>query len=248
MNAEFRRSRSRSVYPVRLLVVYYSRFGAVATLAERVAEGARQVGGTEVRLLRVDEGFLGDGGGRDGRAAISRRAAVLNQLTSADALVVGSPGYFGSMASAVKRLFEECATAELPPATDRSRPWRQYLFHNKVGAAFTATATPHGGNEQTLLSILTMFMHLGMIVVTPGQQQPILENESAPYGATTITGPTGDRDPTESEQEAARRLGQQVAEVAVWLRLGQVRWPTTAQGEDASPERMPEAVRGNARD
>ena len=199
MNAEFRKSPGRTVYPVRLLVVYYSRFGAIQTLADRVAEGARQVGGMEARLLRVEDAPYPQpmAGASDNAAVASQRAALLNQLTAADAIVVGSPGYFGSMASPVKRFFEESATAEFQPATDGSRPWRQYLFRNKVGAAFTATATPHGGNEETLHSILTMFMHLGMIVVTPGQQQPILENGSAPYGATAITGPSGDRVPTE---------------------------------------------------
>lgn len=227
MNFEFRKSAtSRAVFPVRLLVVYYSRFGAIEALANLVAEGAQGVGRTEVGLLCVEETSPGHGeGAGDGGAAVANRAALLNRMVASDAIVVGSPGYFGSMASAVKRLFEECATSEFPPGTDKSRPWRQPLFRNKVGAAFTATATPHGGNEQTLHSILTMFMHLGMIVVTPGQQQPILENESAPYGATAITGPSGDRTPTDSEQEAARQLGRQVAEVAVWLRLGQERWP-----------------------
>ena len=232
--------RSRTVYPVRLLIVYYSRFGAIETLANRVAEGAQQVEGTEVRLLPVDDSFPETGGAvKDGGAAVARRAALLNQMVSSDAIVVGSPGYFGSMASSVKRLFEECATSAFQPGTDKSRPWRQHLFRNKVGAAFTATATPHGGNEQTLHSILTMFMHLGMIVVTPGQQQPILENDSAPYGATTTTGPTGDRTPSDSEQDAARSLGHQVAEVAVWLRLGQARSPGATPGSKGSGERIP---------
>lgn len=235
MNTEFRRSPVRTVYPVRVLVVYYTRFGAIENLAERIAEGAREVGGIEARLLRVDDSFPGYSGD-DGVAAATRRAALLNQLVSADALVVGSPGYFGSMASPIKRFFEECATAERPPATDRSRPWRQRLFHNKVGAAFTATATPHGGNEQTLHSILTMFMHLGMIVVTPGQQQPILENDAAPYGATTITGPTGDQPPGSAEQEAASRLGQRIAETTVCLRLGQARWPSLPPDGDPARE------------
>lgn len=224
MNAPSHRSPVRSIYPLRLLVVYYSRYGAIQDLAENVVEGAREVGGIDARMLRVEDEFPSPSND-DGGAAASRRAVLLNQLTSADAIIVGSPGYFGSMASAVKRFFEECATTARPPANDRSRPWRQYLFRNKVGAAFTATATPHGGNEQTLQSILTMFMHLGMIVVTPGQRQPILENDAAPYGATTITGSTGDRSPSEAEQRAARELGHQVAETTTWLRLGQARWP-----------------------
>lgn len=218
--------RWRSVYPIQVLVVYYSRFGAVETLAECIRDGARAVEGVEAQLMRVEDWPVGEPRPDESKPdAVRRRAAALNQLTAADAIVVGSPGYFGSMAAAVKRLFEECATSERPPATDRSRPWRQHLFHDKVGAAFTATGTPHGGNEQTLHSILTLLMHLGMIVVTPGQQQPILENDAAPYGPTAVTGPRGDREPSVEVQEAARRFGQHVAEVTAWLCLGQVRWP-----------------------
>ncbi|HZT06082.1 MAG TPA: NAD(P)H-dependent oxidoreductase, partial [Chloroflexota bacterium] len=135
-----------------------------------------------------------------------------------------SPGYFGSMASPVKRLFEDCATASNPPITDRTRPWRHFRFHNKIGAAFTATGTPHGGNEQTLHSILTMFMHFGMIVVTPGQQQPILENETPVYGSTAISGAEGDRMPSPAEEDVARALGRRVAEITMSFKIGSAEW------------------------
>lgn len=229
----------RSIYPIRIAVVYYSRFGAVEALAEKIAEGAKEVSGIEALLIRVDDWQIGEpvpGPATDGGSR--QRAAMLGKLISADAIIVGSPGYFGSMAAPVKRLFEECATSARPPVTDRTRPWRQYLFRNKVGGAFTATATPHGGNEQTLQSILTMLMHLGMIVVTPGQQQPILENDAAPYGPTAITGPSGDRVPEEAVLESARTFGRYVAEVTLWLRLGQTRWPNpTRLDESPSPGR-----------
>jgi NAD(P)H dehydrogenase (quinone) len=169
-----------------------------------------------------------------------RRAILLQRLVSADALIVGAPSYFGSMASPVKRLFEDCVTASAPPTTDRSRPWRQYLFRDKVGAAFASSATPHGGNEQTLHSILTMLSHLGMILVTPGQAPPILENEAAPYGATAVAGAQGDRLPSEAEQDAARALGQQVAEVSHWLHWGRTeweKWRAVTRHAAAPPER-----------
>ncbi len=210
---------------VDILVVYYSRFGAVRSLAERIAEGARGVEGVRAYLLEVEHRPVDELRHGEGEHAMEmRRAALVNRLASADALVVGTPAYFGSMASPVKRLFEDLATAASPPATNQSRPWRHHLFRDKVGGAFTASATPHGGNEQALHSILTMMMHLGMIVVTPGQQEPILENEAAPYGATTITGPEGSLEPTETDREAARDLGQRVAEITTWLHLGRVRW------------------------
>jgi NAD(P)H dehydrogenase (quinone) len=209
----------------RVLIVYYSRFGAVRSLAEHVAEGARRVPDIETEMLEVED--LPMEALRPGEREHDmqmRRATVVGKLGSADALIVGAPAYFGSMASPVKRLFEDCATASNPPATDRSRPWRHYLFHDKPGGAFTASATPHGGNEQALHSILTLMMHLGMVVVTPGQQMPILENDAAPYGATAITGATGNRIPTETELEGAGVLGQRVAEVATWLAWGRTEW------------------------
>jgi NAD(P)H dehydrogenase (quinone) len=210
---------------LKIVIVYYSRFGVVRRLAECVAEGARRVEAVSVEMLEIEDSPIEETGpGMAESDMVRRRAAILNQLISADALIVGAPGYFGSMASPVKRLFEDCATSSTPPVTDRSRPWRHFHFHDKVGAAFTSTGTLHGGNEQTLLSILTMFMHFGMIVVTPGQQQPILEVDAAPYGATAISGPEGDRLPDAAAEEAARRLGERVAEVTIRLKIGSVEW------------------------
>jgi NAD(P)H dehydrogenase (quinone) len=216
---------ARNQLPIQVLIVYYSRFGAVERLAQCVAEGARRVANVVVDFVEVEDQPIEElRAGENEGAMLTRRANVLNRLASADALVVGSPGYFGGMASPVKRLFEDCATAALSPMTDRTRPWRHYRFKDKVGAAFTATGTPHGGNEQTLLAILTMFMHFGMIPITPGQQQPILQNEAAPYGATTISGPEGNRPATTDEEEQARALGQRVGEVTTWLVTGATAW------------------------
>lgn len=210
---------------LRVLIVYYSRFGAVERLARCVAEGAQRVDNVSVELFKIEDQPVDELQTGEGEfEMLRRRAVIVNKLSMADALVVGSPGYFGGMAAAVKRLFEDCATAALSPSIDRTRPWRHYLFKDKVGAAFTATGTPHGGNEQTIHSILTMFMHFAMIVVTPGQGQPILENEAAPYGATTISGEQGNRPATPAEEEQARNLGQRVAEVTTWLVTGASAW------------------------
>lgn len=204
----------------RVLIVYYSRFGAIKDLAEQIAEGARGVPGTAVELLAVEEEPLN--ALRPGETEEARRArqlALLNTLALAQAVIAGGPAYFGSMASPLKRFFEDCATAE-SAVLDRTRPWHHYLFRDKAGAAFTSSATPHGGNEQTLHSILTLLMHLGMVVVTPGQRGPILEQPSAPYGATAITGPQGQRGLSEQEIAEGRYLGQRVATIAGWLRAG----------------------------
>jgi NAD(P)H dehydrogenase (quinone) len=203
-----------------VLIIYYSRFGAIKDLAEQIAEGARGVPGTMVELITVDEeplNALRPGETEEGRRG--RQLALLNKLALAHAVIAGGPSYFGSMASPLKRFFEDCATAE-SAVLDRTRPWHHYLFRDKAGAAFTSSATPHGGNEQTLHSILTLLMHLGMVVVTPGQRGPILEQPTAPYGATAITGPEGQRGLSEQEIAEGRFLGQRVATIAGWLRAG----------------------------
>jgi NAD(P)H dehydrogenase (quinone) len=210
---------------LHMLIVYYSRYGVVKLLAERIAEGAQREPDVAVELLPIeDEPIMETRGDEDTDDARLRRAIVINKMARADALIVGSPSYLGSAASTLKRLFEDCATAEDPAVNDRSRPWRHYLFHDKIGAAFTASGTPHGGNEQTLLSILTMLMHLGMIVVTPGQGFPILENQAAPYGATAISGADGRRLPSDQEQNDARDLGERVARITCWVKHGRTTW------------------------
>jgi NAD(P)H dehydrogenase (quinone) len=211
---------------INVLIVTYSRFGVLKLMAECIADGARNVPGVEVHLIEVEDlpiDILRPGESQTDH--VLRREVLLERIAGADALIVGAPAYFGSMASPVKRFFEDCLTAESdPPAIDRSRPWRHTALRDTVGAAFTASGTPHGGNELALHSILTLFMHLGMIVVTPGQGQPILSNPAAPYGATAITGASGDDLPTAEEREAARSLGVRVARVASWVSLGRTEW------------------------
>ncbi|HLZ68784.1 MAG TPA: NAD(P)H-dependent oxidoreductase [Dehalococcoidia bacterium] len=221
-----------------VLILYYSRFGVLKDLAEAIAEGVLQEPGADVHLLEIgDDPIDMPRPGEDEQAVALRRAPLLGRLTAADALIVGAPSYFGSMASPIKRFFEDCLTASNPPQHDRSRPWYAERFRDKVGAAFTASATAHGGNEQGLHSILTLMMHLGMITVTPGQGAPILANDAAPYGATVIAGAEGNRLARPPELAAARDLGQRVARVTDWLRLGRTAWeqqrPQAAAGRRA---------------
>lgn len=209
--------------PVRVLVICYSRFGAIRDLAGYIREGIARVPGTASDLLEVGEDPLPELQGEAARdeAANGRRTVLLNRLAQADAFIIGSPAYFGSLAASLKRFFEDVGVAS-SPLLDRTRPWHHYLFRDKPGAAFVTSATPHGGNEQALQSILTLMMHLGMLVVTPGQRGPILDQPAAPYGATAITGPSGHRGLTEAEIGEARDLGQRLAEVAMRLRVGRL--------------------------
>jgi len=210
---------------VRVLVMVYSRFGVLQRLADDIVEGAQKVPQVQVHVLPIDDvpiDELRPGETEDDRAR--RRTVLVDRLSTADALIVGAPAYFGTMASPMKRLFEDCLTAASPPPNDRSRPWHLALLRDKVGAAFTASGTPHGGNEMALHSILTMFMHLGMVVVTPGQAEPLLKNPAAPYGATAIAGASADRPLSEEEGTAAQALGERVARIAVWLCRGRSEW------------------------
>jgi NAD(P)H dehydrogenase (quinone) len=211
--------------PCQVLVVYYSRFGVLEDLAEAIAEGVEREPGAAAHLLAVGDTPIDlPQPGEDEQAVALRRAPLLNRLTAADAIIIGAPSYFGSMASPLKRFFEDCLTASNPPQHDRSRPWYAESLRDKVGAAFTASATPQGGNEQGLQSMLTMLMHLGMIVVTPGQAAPILVNDAAPYGATAIAGAEGKRLAQPPALAAARDLGQRVARVTAWLKRGRTAW------------------------
>jgi NAD(P)H dehydrogenase (quinone) len=206
---------------VQVLVVVYSRFGVLERLSERIVEGVRGASGAGAHVIEVAEQPIDEPlPGESEAERNGRREVLMEWLRAADALIVGAPAYYGSMASAVKRFFEDVLTAGSAPPVDRTRPWRRDLLRDKVGAAFTASATPHGGNELALHSILTMFMHLGMLVVTPGQAEPLLLNPAAPYGATAIAGATGDQPPTAEEEAAARELGLRVARVASVLRAG----------------------------
>jgi NAD(P)H dehydrogenase (quinone) len=205
----------------QVLIVVYSRYGALRQMADALIEGIRATPEAEAHLLELDDVPIDQlRPGETEQHHAERRQVLLGRLEAADALVVGAPAYFGSMASPVKRFFEDVLTTSVGQPADRSRPWHHHALRDKVGAAFTASGTVHGGNEMALHTILTMFMGLGMIVVTPGQAEPILQNQAAPYGATTITGPTGNEPPSEEDLHSARALGARVAEVAGWLRRG----------------------------
>lgn len=220
---------------VDVLIVYYSRFGTVEALAREVATGVEEVPDAHAHLLRVEDQPVDEARpGEDAAAVARRRAVLLDRLMAADALILGAPSYFGSMASPLKRFLEDVLTAP-EPDNDRSRPWRHYHLRERVGAAFTASGTPHGGNEQTLHSMLTLLMHLGMVLVTPGQRSPVLENEAAPYGATAISGPEGDRPPDDLARESARHLGRRVAETAAYLKLGRLVWSSWTQDLHGPP-------------
>ena len=146
----------------QVAIVVYSRFGVLRELAEALVQGVRTVGGADAHIIEVaDEPIDQLKAGETESERTQRRAVLLQRLAAADAVIIGAPAYFGGMASVLKRFLEDVLTAEAPPPVDRSRPWHVTILRDKVGAAFTASATPHGGNEMALHSILTFLMHAG---------------------------------------------------------------------------------------
>jgi len=193
----------------KVLVLYYSTYGHVETMAEAVAAGVRSVPGAEVTVKRVPELMPEDVARRAG-AKLDQRAPVARpeELAEYDAVIFGTPTRFGSMAAQMRNFLDQ--TGGL---------WARGALIGKVGSVFAATATQHGGQEATLLSFHTTLLHLGMVVVglpysAQGQTRLDEITGGSPYGATTIAGGKGERQPSANELELARFQGRHVAEIA----------------------------------
>ncbi|MDX2152503.1 MAG: NAD(P)H:quinone oxidoreductase [Bryobacteraceae bacterium] len=201
----------------RVQVVFYSMYGHMWRTAEAVAEGAREVPDTEVLLTQVaelvgPEALERTGAGKARAQFAHIPVATSEQLPEADAIIVGSPTRFGSMAAQMRNFWDQ--TGQL---------WAKGALIGKVGSAFASTATQHGGQETTLFSILTTMLHHGMVLVgvpySEARQMTISEiTGGSPYGATTITGGDGSRMPSDNELAIARFQGRYVAEIAKRLR------------------------------
>lgn len=195
----------------KVLVLYHSMYGHIETMAETVAEGARSVQGTDVVIKRVPEtmpeqAFLNAGGKADQEAAV----ADPQELANYDAIIFGTPTRFGNMSGQMRNFLDQ--TGGL---------WAEGKLHGKVASVFASTGTG-GGQEQTITSFWTTLAHHGMVIVPLGYGIPeffdISEtNGGTPYGATTIAGGDGSRQPSEKEIAIARFQGKHVAELAVKL-------------------------------
>ena len=196
----------------KVLVLFHSRTGHTARLADAVAEGARGVRFTEVDVRRIDdlapasviEAVPEWKASREQLAATYRPFGSIDELTQYDALVFGAPTRYGVM------------SAELKNVLDQTGPlWQRGALADKVGAAFTSVSTGHGGHETTLWSIMTPMASLGMIIVPPGYTDPAMFRGGSPYGATATPGAGA---PTPDDLAAARHQGKRVATVAEWVR------------------------------
>ncbi len=201
----------------RILVLYYSSYGHVETMARAVAEGAASVEGTQVSVKRVaelvpEEVALGAGIKLEQEALF----ADPSELGDYDAIIVGTPTRFGNMAAQMRNFWDQ--TGPL---------WVKGALVGKVGSAFTSTASQHGGQEMTITSVHTTLLHHGMIVVGlpyswPGNAQMEEISGGTPYGASTIAGADGSRQPSANELEGARFQGRHVARIAAELARGRV--------------------------
>lgn len=199
----------------RILVLYYSTYGHIERLAEAVAEGARSVPGTEVAVKRVPE-LMPPEVARQAGAKLDQKAPVANplELGDYDAIIVGAPTRYGRMPGQMANFLDQTGAL-----------WAQGKLNGKVGSAFASTATQHGGQETTLMSIITNLLHLGLVVVglpysAQGQMRLDEITGGSPYGATTIAGGKGERQPSVNELELARFQGHHVAEITGALRRG----------------------------
>jgi NAD(P)H dehydrogenase (quinone) len=202
---------------VNIQVVFYSTYGHVYRMAEAIAEGARQMAGAEVTLWQVaelmNEEALAKSGAAGARAAFAHiPVAQPQQLAEADAILFGTPTRFGMMAAQMRNFLDQ--TGGL---------WARGALVGKVGSVFGSTGTQHGGQETTLTSFHTTLLHHGMIVVGLPYAAPELMNMSeitggTPYGATTLAGADGSRQPSANELAAARFQGKHVAGIAARLK------------------------------
>jgi NAD(P)H dehydrogenase (quinone) len=195
----------------KVLVLYYSAYGHIETMAHAEAEGARAAGAT-VDVKRVPE-TVPDAIAKAAYFKLDQPAPIAApaDLANYDALIVGAPTRFGRMPSAMGAFWEEAGQL-----------WLSGALIGRVGGAFTSSASQHGGNETTLFSIITNLMHFGLVIVgLPYSHvgQGTLEEVvgGAPYGATTIAGGKGERQPSKIELDGARHQGALIATTAARL-------------------------------
>ncbi len=196
----------------KVLVLYYSSYGHIETMAKAVAEGAKGVEGVEVSVKRVPE-LMPEEVAKNAGVKLDQAAPVASpaELADYDAIIFGTPTRFGNMASQMRNFLDQ--TGGL---------WAKGALVGKVGSVFASTGTQHGGQETTITSFHTTLFHHGMVVVgVPYSCQGLTRMDEitggTPYGATTLAGGDGSRQPSANELEIARFQGQHVAEVAAKL-------------------------------
>lgn len=195
----------------KVLVLYYSTYGHIETMAEAVAEGARSTGAT-VDIKRVPE-TVPEEIAKAAHFKLDQKApvATVQDLVNYDAIIIGTGTRFGRLSSQMAAFFDAAGGL-----------WARGALNGKVGAAFTSTGSQHSGQETTLFSLITNLLHFGLVIVGldsgyAGLHESTVVSGGSLYGATTITGGDGSRQPSENELDGARYQGKRVAEVAAKL-------------------------------
>lgn len=195
----------------KVLVLYYSSYGHIETMAQAVADGARS-GGADVAVKRVPE-LVPEAAAKAAHFKVDQAAplATIEELPDYDAIIIGVPTRFGGMPAQMKNFLDQ--TGGL---------WVTGKLIGKIGAVFTSTGSQHGGQESTILSTHTLLLHHGMVIVGlpyswAGQMKLDEITGGSPYGATTIAGADGTRQPSLNELEGARFQGKHVASIAAKL-------------------------------
>jgi NAD(P)H dehydrogenase (quinone) len=205
---------------MRILIVYYSLYGHTYHLARAVEKGVASVPGARAVLRRVEEfeSVLKATADSEHAKAIRDKqkdipVCSLDDLREADGMLMGSPTRYGNMTAQMKQLID--STASL---------WLKGEMEGKPAGVFTSTASTHGGQETTLVSMMIPLLHLGMLIVGLPYSLPGMIHTEArggtPYGATTIAGPRGELEPQAQDLELAEALGKRVAEITIKVRAG----------------------------
>ena len=196
----------------KILVLYYSSYGHVETMANAVADGARAVPGTEVAVKRVPE-LMSREAAEKAYVKLDQAApiATVDELADYDAIIFGTPTRFGNMAAQMRNFLDQTGAL-----------WMQGKLIGKVGSVFVSTGSQHGGQETTIQSFHTTLLHHGMVVAgVPYSHQGLMVLDEVsggtPYGASTIAGSQGQRQPSENELSIARFQGEHVAKLAAKL-------------------------------
>jgi NAD(P)H dehydrogenase (quinone) len=210
--AALRRRLRLEIRMPKVLVLYYSSYGHMEQMAHAAAEGARQVG-AEAVVKRVPE-LVPEEVARNAHFKLDQPApiATIDELPDYDAIILGIPTRFGRMPSKMANFLDQAGGL-----------WARGAFNGKVGSVMASTATQHGGQETTLFAGITNLLHFGMVIVGlpySYQGQMALDEivGGAPYGATTIAGGQGQRQPSKNELDAARFQGRLVAETTAKLK------------------------------
>lgn len=201
---------------MRIQVIFYSMYGHIYKMAEAIAEGARAVGGAEVMIYQVPElvpdAALERTGAKAARAQFAHiPVAEPGVMAEADAIIFGTPTRFGNMCAQMRNFLDQTGAM-----------WAKGTLIGKVGSVFTSTASQHGGQETTITSFHSTLLHHGFIIVgTPYSCKELLNmgeiTGGSPYGAGTLAGGDGSRQPSENELTIARFQGRHVAEITAKL-------------------------------